>query len=181
MNLGDKITISLASFSDISGIAKVLDGTLGQDFVYGQKSFQSNVAYRFIRSIKDKHEGVYVAKENSDVVGLAWFLNHPPNNGTAILEMFAVRKDKQGQGIGSRLIADASDKFVESQRELGCSLRTLHLTTNYSNDRAKTIYSRAGFQVAGKIEGFVGDGNVEVVMIKKLSSESAPIEYLTKR
>ena len=181
MSLADKVKIELANLADIDGITQVLDSVpLRQDFVYGQDSFQENVKYSFTQSIRHEHEGVYVAKEGEEVVGFAWFMNHPPNNGTAILEMFAVRKDKQNYGVGSRLIAEASDLFVWSQRTLGVNLRTLHLTTNFSNSGAQTIYGRAGYQIAGQISGFVGDGNIEVVMVKKVSSEPAPKEYQTK-
>jgi len=107
-------------------------------------------------------------------------MNHPPNNGTAILEMFAVRKDMQRQGIGSRLIAEASDLFVKSQKQQGINLRTLYLTTNLSNKSAQTIYGRAGYKIAGEIEGFVGDGNTEVIMIKKVNDTLCPERYRTK-
>jgi len=188
MSLAERVSIVEAQKGDITGIARVLDGTLGQDFRYGnypsstnyQTIFYHNVHYSFSRSIDHKHEGVYVAKFKQDVVGFAWFMNYPPNNGTAILEMFAVRTDRQKQGIGSKLIAEASDKFVEAQRKLGVNLRTLHLTTNYSNEGAQTIYTRAGYEIAGQIKGFVGDGNIEVVMVKIVSDAACPDEYRTK-
>ncbi len=184
MDLAERLSIVEAKEADIPGIARVLDGTLGQDFRYGSRSFEENVAYTFKRSLEHKHEGVYVAKEatpdGEEVVGFAWFMNHPPNNGTAILEMFAVRTDKQRQGIGSRLIVEAGDRFVASQQALGVNLRTLHLTTNYSNGGAITIYPRAGYKLAGQIDGFVGEGNVEVVMIKRVSDAPCPKEYMTK-
>ena len=179
MGLVERIQIVEAEIADIPGITTVLQGTLGQDFVYGPLTFQENVDYFFRRSIDHKHEGVYVAKDGHDVVGFVWFMNHPPNNGTAILEMFAVREDKQRQGVGSRLITKTSDMFVKSQRGLGVNLRTLHLTTNYSNKGAQTIYTRAGYQIAGQIEGFVGEGNVEVVMVKKVSDQACPLDYRT--
>ena len=181
MNLTDRIEIVEAQEQDILGIVRVLDDTLGQDFRYGPHSFEENVVYSFSRSLAHKHERVYVAKNGEEVVGFAWFMNHPPNNGTAILEMFAVRKDKQKQGIGSKLIQQASDMFIEAQKKLGVNLRTLHLTTNYSNEGAQTIYTRAGYQIAGQIDGFVGEGNIEVVMIKRVSDEACPKEYKTKR
>ncbi|MDP3734299.1 MAG: GNAT family N-acetyltransferase [Nanoarchaeota archaeon] len=180
MSLAEKVKIVEAQREDILGIASVLNDTLGQDFKYGIASFEENVKYCFSRSLEHKHEKIYVAKDDEDVVGFAWFMNHPPNNGTAILEMFAVRKDKQRLGIGSRLITEASDMFIEDQRRLGVNLRTLHLTTNYSNEGAQTIYTRAGYIIAGEIKCFVGDGNVEVVMVKKVSNEACPAEYKTK-
>ncbi len=180
MNLAERIKIVEAQLEDIPGIARVLDGTLGQDFVYGQRSFEENVGYCFSRSIPHQHEKVYLAKDGEDIVGFAWFMNHPPNNGTAILEQLAVRKDRQRQGIGSHLIAEASDMFVESQRALGINLRTLHLTTNFSNEGAQTIYTKAGYQIAGQISGFVGEGNVEVVMVKIVNDASCPAEYKTR-
>ncbi|GEM_PF-4307198 len=180
MDLTERIKIVEAQLEDIPQIATVLENTLGQDFVYGPGSFEENVAYSFSSSIAHRHEKVYLAKEGEEVVGFAWFMNHPPNNGTAILEQFAVRADKQGQGIGSRLIAEASDLFIESQRGLGIHLRTLHLTTNYSNQGAQTIYTRAGYQIAGQIDGFVGEGNVEVVMVKRVSAAPCPTEYKTR-
>lgn len=177
MGLADKTQIVPATEKDIPGIARVLEGTLGKDFVFGDESFEANVHYSFSKSLAHRHEGVYVAKLVGEVAGFAWFMNHPPNNGTAILEMLAVRKDMQHQGIGSKLIAESSDMFVESQRKHGIELRTLHLTTNLRNEGAQTIYERAGYHIAGEIRGFVGEGNTEVVMIKRVSDESAPKRY----
>src|SRR3989344_8477769 len=102
MNPAEKVYVVKAHPGDIAGIVRVLDGTLGQDFRYGSFSFEENVHYSFSRSISHPNEGVYVAKQilekpESEVVGFAWFMNHPPNNGTAILEIFAVRKDRQKQ------------------------------------------------------------------------------------
>jgi len=179
MDLSDKIKIVEAQITDIPEIAMVLKCTLEQDFIYGSFSFEQNVEYSFLRSIAHQHERVYVAKEGNDIVGFAWFMNHPPNNGAAILEMLAVGKDYQRQGVGSYLIAESSDLFVESQKKLGINLRTLHLTTNLSNHGAQNIYTKAGYEIAGEIKGFVGDGNVEVVMVKKVSNEPCPIEYQT--
>ena len=180
IDIMDRIKIVEAQRKEISGIAKVLEGTLKQDFVYGPHDFNENVDYSFSASLEREHERVYVAKENDEVVGFAWFMNHPPNNGTAILEMLAVGKDYQRQGIGSYLINESSNLFVESQREAGINLRTLHLTTNLSNQGAQDIYTKAGYEVAGEIKGFVGDGNVEVVMVKRISDEPCPIEYKTQ-
>lgn len=180
METADNIYIDSATRSDIPGIIGVLDGTLGQDFRFGEYSFEENVSHSFLNSLRNRNEGVYVAKDGDEVIGFAWFMNHPPNNGTAILEMFAVRKDKQGKGVGSRLIAETSDMFVESQRNHGINLRTLHLTTNLSNEDAQTIYQRAGYNVAGEIEGFVGRGNIEVVMVKRVSKEPCPEAYRTR-
>lgn len=180
MNSGKECKIRETNPADILRIAEILDGTLGQDFRYGPDSFLQNVTYSFIKSIEHRNEGVYVADLEGYAVGFAWFMNHPPNNGTAILEMLAVKKDKQRQGIGSRLIQESSDLFVESQRALGVNLRTLHLTTNLTNKGAQTIYTRAGYEIAGEIKDFVGKGNIEVVMVKKVSDEPAPEEYITE-
>ena len=180
MTLANKIKILPATKDDISGIAKVLEDTLGQDFRFGKNSFEYEVHYLFSRAIEDRNEQVYVAKQEGEILGFAYFINKPPANGTAILEMLAVRKDKQKQGIGSKLIRVSSEMYVEQERNRGIKLRTLHLTTNANNENAQKIYRTAGYMPTGEIEGFVGEGNVEIVMLKRVSSNLCPKDYKSK-
>ncbi|HLC81619.1 MAG TPA: hypothetical protein VJH68_03095 [Candidatus Nanoarchaeia archaeon] len=64
----DTVKIELARVVDIHGITRVLETTpLKQDFVYRRFNFERNVDYSFKRSIAHKHEGVYVAKDDTDV------------------------------------------------------------------------------------------------------------------
>lgn len=177
MAISEDVKIGSADIGDIYGIAEVLDGTLGQDFRYGDKPFEENVRYLFSRAIEDENEAVYVGKYDREVIGFAYFINKPPANGTAILEMLAVRKDMQRRGIGQKLIIAASDLFIEREKKRGIQLRTLHLTTGDYNKNAQKIYSGAGFVVAGEIRGFVGLGNNELVLVRKVSDIPCPEEY----
>jgi ribosomal protein S18 acetylase RimI-like enzyme len=173
------VEICLADIKDVGGIITVLDSTLGSDFGAGEGNFENGAEYLFSRAIEDKNEQVYVAKENGEVVGFVYFINKPPSNGTAILEMLAVRKEKQRQGIGSHLIRAASDMFIAHEKERGIELRTLHLTTGTHNEGAQKIYTHAFFQKVAEIKGFVGDGNVEIVMLRKVSDKPSKDIYVS--
>ncbi len=179
VNIDDAI-IREANEGDIAGIATVLDGTLGQDFRFGEHGFKEEVDYLFSRAIEDRNETVYVAQYGKKIVGFAYFINKPPANGTAILEMFAVHKDLHGQGIGSKLIKDASDRFIAQEKARGVNLRTIHLTTGDYNKGAQRIYNQAGFFKVSEIPGFVGQGNVEFVMLRNVNDSPCPENYRSR-
>ncbi len=65
MSLADDVEIGTATKEDISGITKILENTLGQDFEFGENSFECETNYLFSRAIEDRNEQVYVARQGS--------------------------------------------------------------------------------------------------------------------
>lgn len=174
MDLIDKIKIVPALNKDLSRIANVFSKTLRGDFEYGKRSFEENVSNFFRDVIQSNYQQVYIAKKDNEVMGVAYFNNLPPNNEMCWLEMFAVGVDYQKKGIGLKLVKTSCDMFVEQEKQKGINLKTIALTTNKANSRAQTLYNKAGFIISedygGEIRGFVGKGNIEVVMIKPIGN-----------
>ena len=82
----------------------------------------------------------------------------------------ALRGDAEGKGHGSRLLAAAL--------ELGASLGivTVSLEVKVGNDRAQSLYRRAGFAPVGVRRGYYGPGKDALVM--RLDGLGAPEQAL---
>lgn len=155
---------------DIAGIAEVVRTTFPQDFDFG-KGFDSDACrLMFMRAVDDPNELVCVVQNGKKVVGFVYYINKPPTNGTIILEMIGVRKEFQGKGIGRRLLKWADEEAIRYFRdECGVpNLATIHLTTSADNPVGQNLYLSAGYEHVGDIPGLVGEGNKELVMLKKV-------------
>ncbi len=72
----------------------------------------------------------------------------------------AVDPRRQGQGIGARLLLECFARAIDAE------LRTLALEVRVSNDRARGLYERYGFSVAGRLHGYYqDDGEDALVML----------------
>lgn len=90
---------------------------------------------------------LYVALERAEVVG-SFALLVMDNLGhlgapSGVVEDVAVRPDRQGQGIGSRMMAFARERC----RERGCY--KLALSSNQRRERAHQFYESLGFEKHG--------------------------------
>ena len=83
--------------------------------------------------------------------------------GEAELLTIAVEPDRQGQGIGRRLM----DLFLQEARQRGAE--DLFLEVAADNGRAKALYARAGFVETGRRRGYY-DGVDAVVMSQRTPS-----------
>jgi GNAT superfamily N-acetyltransferase len=115
-----------------------------------------------IEMLPQTSDAVLVATDDTgNPIGATWwYLPQPPllraTDGSPVPEMIvAVTKVERGHGIGTALIhalvAKAADEFEQ-----------LALNVHIRNPAAR-LYSRAGFQVAGK-----GRGPLSVAMVKAL-------------
>ncbi len=162
------LRISRATLGDIPGIVEVVTTTFPQDF---ERNGQFDVAMCsdfFIQATEDPNEFVVIGKLGEEVVGFVYYVNKPPSNGTVLLDMIGVRKDIQGKGIGTKLICEADDLIVKYIRDV-CgitNLATINLSTGFDNPAGQGLYTKAGYELRGTMVGFIGKGNVELVMIK---------------
>ncbi len=157
--------------ADLAGIVDVIRSTFPQDFDFGCGFSQTDCETLFSRAICDPFE--FVAVLDSDkfgIIGFVYYVNKPPTNGTIILEMIGVKKEFQGRGFGARLLREADELVIANFAN--CRIATIHLTTGADNTAGQTLYLGVGYQPAGTIVGFVGDGNVEIFMLKKVSDVS---------
>lgn len=82
-----------------------------------------------------------LADDNSDIVAIVVLLARPDH---LLLDNIAVRRDRQGQGLGRRLIA-----FAEAEaRRLG--YREVRLYTHVTMTENIALYTRLGFVETGR-------------------------------
>jgi len=74
----------------------------------------------------------------------------------------AVKKEYQGKGVGSMLLSEIERRFKE--RELGSS----YLEVRKSNQRARSLYVKRGYEYVRTAENYYGDEN-GIIMAKKLT------------
>lgn len=81
------------------------------------------------------HKELWVADHKKSIVGLA-ILNH--DKDTSNLDTLAVKEDAQHKGIGYALITNIIKKIAPK--------KTLTLLVDATNNRARNLYQKVGFQ-----------------------------------
>ncbi|TDQ82259.1 ribosomal protein S18 acetylase RimI-like enzyme [Dongia mobilis] len=89
-----------------------------------------------------QRNAVFGAFAGDDVIGMAGFSLSEKNPGRGLVWGMYVRPDRQGQGIGARLLAAVMDHA----RDL---VETLGLSVVAENDGARALYERHGFRETG--------------------------------
>jgi ribosomal-protein-alanine N-acetyltransferase len=96
-----------------------------------------------------------VAEDGTGLVGYAGLLVVPPE---ADVQTVAVRTDRQGTGLGRRLV----DDLVVQAVARGCT--RLMLEVREDNASARRLYDRLGFEQVAVRRGYYGTGLDAVVM-----------------
>jgi ribosomal protein S18 acetylase RimI-like enzyme len=81
-----------------------------------------------------------VVEQNGELCGFLQLLQK--NDDTIIIDLIAVKKDKQGQGFGSAMIEFASSACLQKEA-------ILEVGTQIANQTSLKLYSQLGFQVSG--------------------------------
>lgn len=122
----------------------------------------------------------FVAKESGKVIGYVLWLEKGGFRKEAVfeLEQIAVKPEKQGQGIGSRLIQGSLLKIEHYLKKRGDGLKLIEVTTGTEN-KAQQLYRKVlGAKVEAKIKNFFRDD--EVIMIARYCSKPE-IEHKKRR
>ena len=165
----ENIVIRRANGKDLSQIVEVAKQTFPQDFQFNGEFSEKECEYQFDNALMDHNEAVYVAAQDTHVLGFAYYINKPPTNGTVILEMMGVRKTAQGKGIGTKLTAESADQLVQNLHEQGI-IATIYLTVSSDNLVAQKAYEKVGYERIAEVPGLVGQGGSEVIMIKRVGN-----------
>jgi ribosomal protein S18 acetylase RimI-like enzyme len=100
-----------------------------------------------LTSLRMTEETDEKAKRLREFAGMPDEKAHTPDGTVFYIRSVAVRKERQGKGVGTKLIMNA----LALARELGCSIAVLTSTQN--NER---FYESLGFRRTGGYEDFHG-------------------------
>jgi ribosomal-protein-alanine N-acetyltransferase len=126
------VTIRSAHLRDLPTLLDLDRHIFGPIWHKPTSSFEEALARAFIFS---------VAEQNGEIVGYQWCEAHDRHGHITRL---AVRSDREGQGIGTRLLAETLAALLEA----GMSWITLN--TQESNLRSQMLYERHGFRRTGE-------------------------------
>jgi ribosomal protein S18 acetylase RimI-like enzyme len=114
--------IRKASNKDIRGfidcyidIWKSLQDILPTDYVNDQveKAYSSTIKNELLAEISDSNYIILVAKENAEIIGLAW--GNIRKDGSSWLSLLGVSQEHRRKGVGKSLLT----RFIEESREKG--------------------------------------------------------------
>lgn len=98
----------------------------------------------------------YIAEEQNDSIGV--FVMVPLTNGTVEIKNIAVREDKQGHGIGRKLLQEA----IEIAKSNG--YKSIEIGTGNSSIGQLALYQKCGFRISDIIKDFFVQYYDEVIM-----------------
>ncbi|MBM2825026.1 MAG: ATP-grasp protein [Dehalococcoidales bacterium] len=108
---------------------------------------------------------VFVAEVNSVVTGYICYGPTPLTESTWDIYWMAVAPEKQGQGIGTALLASAEDNIKQARGRL------ILIETSSKPDYARTqrFYLLQGYDLAGRIADFYAPGDDELIFQKRFA------------
>lgn len=86
------------------------------------------------------------------------------------LKDIAVHPDRRGEGIATAVL----ERVVAVLREHGAD--SVKLEVRESNDPARNLYRSAGFEPLRRIEGYYGNGEDALVMLRDVADPSNPFD-----
>lgn len=151
------LTLRLASEHDARSIAtmsrELIETGLGWSWTPG----------RVLRAIRDPETSTLVACEGPLILGFA-IMQFAEDR--AHLSLLAVRKSRQRQGIGRRMV----DWLENSARVAG--IARMHLELRAGNHAARAFYSEIGFAEAAQVPGYYRGVETAVRMVRVLRTHS---------
>lgn len=124
---------------------EIFNSSLGYDMLYSELELNP-YAYYFVLEIDSKIQGyigIWIVENNAEIIN------------------FYITKDYQNQGFGSMIL-----KFILELCELS-NVSTLSLEVRKSNEKAKIVYQKFGFQSSHIRKNYYSDGEDAIVMVKK--------------
>lgn len=105
-----------------------------------------------------KNKNYIVARKADEIVGFAGsMMNFPDMEIMTIV----VKKTQRGNGIGTLLL----DKLIEIAKKN--DVEKIFLEVKQTNEIARKLYEKAGFQEVGIRKNYYGEHNDAIIMLKK--------------
>jgi [ribosomal protein S18]-alanine N-acetyltransferase len=110
-----------------------------------------------LRRIQDPSREVYVAEDEAGIAG--FLILCMVGAFVGYIQTVLVAPDRQGKGIGSKLVAFAEDRiFTQSPNAFLC--------VSSFNPGARRLYERLGYQYVGELTDYVVRGHSELLFRK---------------
>lgn len=121
--------------------------TLRRDRSMCEAALSRPASELFIARLKDQKLGFILLTAN----GLA---------GSPYIASVAVDEGARGQGLGTKLLMFAEQRYPEA--------RNIFLCVSDFNERARMLYERCGYRQVGVLENYAIEGHSELLMRKRL-------------
>ncbi|MCU4927017.1 ribosomal protein S18-alanine N-acetyltransferase [Halobacteria archaeon AArc-dxtr1] len=140
-----------AERADLLGIVRIENASFSQPWPYD--AFESFLA----------EPGFLVATEGGRITGYV-VADVTPSLGCRLghIKDLAVHPDRRGTGIGSTLLGRALVVLAAH------GATSVKLEVRPSNDGARSLYRRFGFEPTRRLDGYYGDGEDALVMVRDL-------------
>ena len=110
---------------------------------------------------------ILVAEIDSGVAGYICYGPTPLTQGTWDLYWMATSPGKQGQGIGSNLMALAENGIIES----GGRLAIIETSSKPEYEKTRHFHLSHGYEVVARIPDFYAPGDDKLILQKRLKGE----------
>lgn len=107
---------------------------------------------------------VSVAEVDSSVVGYVCYGPTPLTKGTWDIYWIAVAPEKQGQGIGSALMAFTEGRIKEAQGRLAL----IETSSTPAYEKTRRFHHRQGYEVICHLPDFYAPGDDKLILQKRL-------------
>jgi len=158
-----KIEVRKANESDLVQVVSIGEGIFPQEYNH----LVRERSLTFFRDILKAHfDRMYVSQQDGNFLGFAIY---KPQGLTDTHELFqiGVRKESQEQGVGTILLRESMEKYIEEMRQLGLGVYAIYLATAYDNPAGQNLYRKCGFEITGTLsDTYVGMGDRQVLMTK---------------
>jgi [ribosomal protein S18]-alanine N-acetyltransferase len=144
----------LASDHEARTCARIMAAT--EPWVTLRRDFEASLSI-----LRDPLREVYVAvsEGGTDVLGFVALVMHGAFVG--YIQSIAVREDRRGRGLGSRLMAFAESRIFRVTPNV-------FICASSFNERARALYTRLGYETIGELRDYVVRGESELLMRKSL-------------
>ena len=147
---------------DKSAVMKILKAT--PEFTPGEVFVAEELIDCYLSDPVSSGYLILLAEVNSKVEGyICWGLT-PLTEGTWDIYWIATAREKQGQGIGTALLASAEAKIKESQGRLAF----IETSSKPGYEKTERFYRSHGYELMCQIPDFYAPGDDKLILQKRL-------------
>jgi [ribosomal protein S18]-alanine N-acetyltransferase len=128
--------------------------------LFGDEAWPQTMFWSELAEHASRH--YLIAEADGQVVAYAGLCAYPPHE--SYVQTIAVAPDRQGQGLGTRLLAELMDFSVRR----GCE--RLDLEVRADNEVAIRLYERHGFARVGLRRGYYQPSGTDAVVMRRVAT-----------